>query len=277
MSGAELLCFVPHGPLHGLPLHALPDGDGGYLVERTGTVYAPSISSLSYVLSTKSPPADRAPTVYVAGVAAREDLHPDYVEHDDELFAGDRWDVLADSGPAVSKQHALRSSFGRRILHLTCHGYFNERSPLDSGLLLADGGERPSRRMERVSALEQARTILTAREVRARPWTPRSSSSARAPGFVHAVRNAGDELEGLSRAFLYAGSSAVMAGLWNVDQLTSRDLLRAFYRHWSDPVKKPEKWQALQWAQQEFLRSAEEPYLRHPYHWAPFVLHGDWR
>ena len=50
VSGAELLCFVPHGPLHGLPLHALPDGDGGYLVERTGTVYAPSISSLSYVL-----------------------------------------------------------------------------------------------------------------------------------------------------------------------------------------------------------------------------------
>ena len=91
------------------------------------------------------------------------------------------------------------------------------------------------------------------------------------------MRNAGDELDGLSRAFLYAGNSAVMAGLWNVDQLTSRDLLRAFYRHWSDPVRKPEKWQALQWAQQEFLRSAEEPYLRHPYHWAPFVLHGDWR
>jgi tetratricopeptide (TPR) repeat protein len=277
VSGAELLCFVPHGPLHGLPLHALPDGDGGYLVERTGTVYAPSISSLSYVLSTKSPPAERAPTVYVAGVAAREDPHPDYVEHDDELFAGDRWDVLADSGPAVSKHRALRSSFGRRILHLTCHGYFNERSPLDSGLLLAGGGERPSRLMDRVSALEQARTILTAREVMSTSMDAEIVVLRACAGSVHAVRNAGDELDGLSRAFLYAGNSAVMAGLWNVDQLTSRDLLRAFYRHWSDPVKKPEKWQALQWAQQEFLRSAEEPYLRHPYHWAPFVLHGDWR
>jgi tetratricopeptide (TPR) repeat protein len=277
VSGAELLCFVPHGPLHGLPLHALPDGDGGYLAERIGTVYAPSISSLSYVLSTRSSPAEREHTVYAAGVAAREDLHPDYVEHDDELFAGGRWDVLADSGPTVTKRHALRSSFGRRILHLTCHGYFNERSPLDSGLLLADGGERPSRVMDRVSVLEQARTILTAREVMSTSMDAEIVVLRACAGSVHAVRNAGDELDGLSRAFLYAGNSAVMAGLWNVDQLTSRDLLRAFYRHWSDPVRKPEKWQALQWAQQEFLRSAEEPYLRHPYHWAPFVLHGDWR
>jgi tetratricopeptide (TPR) repeat protein len=277
VSGAELLCFVPHGPLHGLPLHALPDGDGGYLAERIGTVYAPSISSLSYVLSTKSSPAERAHTVYAAGVAAREDLHPDYVEHDDELFAGGRWDVLADSGPTVTKRHALRSSFGRRILHLTCHGYFNERSPLDSGLLLADGAERPSRRMDQVSLLEQARTILTAREVMSTSMGAEIVVLRACAGSVHAVRNAGDELDGLSRAFLYAGNSAAMAGLWNVDQLTSRDLLRAFYRHWSDPVRKPEKWQALQWAQQEFLRSAEEPYLRHPYHWAPFVLHGDWR
>ena len=235
VSGAEFLCFVPHGPLHGLPLHALPDSDGGYLVERTGTVYAPSISSLSYVLSTKSSPAERAHTAYVAGVAAREDGHPDYLEHEDELFAGGRWDVLADSGPTVTKRHALRSSFGRRILHLTCHGYFNERSPLDSGLLLADGGERPSRLMDRVSALEQARTILTAREVMSTSMDAEIVVLRACSGSVHAVRNAGDELDGLSRAFLYAGNSAVMAGLWNVDQLTSRDLLRAFYRHWSEP------------------------------------------
>ena len=162
MSGAELLCFVPHGPLHGLPLHALPDGDGGYLVERIGTVYAPSISSLSYVLSTKSSPAERAPTVYAAGVAAREDAHPDYLEHDDELFAEDRWDVLADtragrhqaSGAAVEPRTSPPAPHLPRLLQRAV--------PLDSGLLLADGGERPSRVMDRVSALEQARTILTA-------------------------------------------------------------------------------------------------------------------
>ena len=131
--------------------------------------------------------------------------------------------------------------------------------------------------MDRVSALEQARTILTARQVMSTSMDAEIVVLRACSGSVHAVRNAGDELDGLSRAFLYAGNSAVMASLWNVDQLTSRDLLRAFYRHWSDPVKKPEKWQALQWAQQEFLRSAEEPYLRHPYDWAPFVLHGDWR
>jgi tetratricopeptide (TPR) repeat protein len=278
VSGVELLCFVPHGPLHGLPLHALPDGDGGYLIERTGTVYAPSISSLTYVLSTTSSPAERAPTVYVAGVAARDDTHPDYLEHDDEMFAGGRWDVLADRGPAVTKHQVLRSSFGRRILHLTCHGYFNERSPLDSGLLLADGGgERPSKPTDRVSPLEQARTILTAREVMSTSMDAEIVVLRACSGSVHAVRNAGDELDGLSRGFLYAGNSAVMASLWNVDRQSSRDLLRAFYLHWSDPVKKPEKWQALQRAQQEFLQSAEKPYLRHPYHWAPFVLHGDWR
>ncbi|BCY08916.1 CHAT domain-containing tetratricopeptide repeat protein [Actinoplanes sp. L3-i22] len=277
VSGAELICIVPHGPLHGLPVHALPDGDGRYLIERAGTVYAPSISSLSYVLGTTSPSNQRAPTVYAAGVAAREDAHRDFLEHDDELFADGRWEVLAERGPAVTKQRVLSSSRGRRILHLTCHGYFNERSPLDSGLLLADGWERPSRMMDRVSALQQARTVLTAREVMATPMDAEVVVLRACSGSVHAERNAGDELDGLSRAFLYAGNSAVMASLWNVDQQSSQELLRAFYRHWSDPVERPQKWQALQRAQLEFLRSAEEQYLRHPYHWAPFVLHGDWR
>ncbi len=61
--------------------------------------------------------------------------------------------------------------------------------------------------------------------------------------------------------------------MWNVDQSSSHELLSKFYRNWSE-LGLP-KWKALQAAQREFIGSGGN--LRHPYHWAPFILIGSWR
>jgi CHAT domain-containing protein len=87
----------------------------------------------------------------------------------------------------------------------------------------------------------------------------------------------GDELLGLIRAFLYAGAPSVVASLWKVDARSTRDLMVGFYRHLrqayldSGTIDKPE---ALRQAQ---LRVMEREGARSSFHWAPFILVGDWR
>jgi CHAT domain-containing protein len=79
-------------------------------------------------------------------------------------------------------------------------------------------------------------------------------------------------LLGLSRAFLYAGAPSLLLTLWNVSQRSSRTLLEAFYNRWLDEAAPLPKWAALREAQLLALRGADA----HPYHWAPYVLVGDW-
>ena len=83
-------------------------------------------------------------------------------------------------------------------------------------------------------------------------------------------------MEGFSRALLAAGASAALVAMWNVDQASSHRLLASFYTHLADARNLSGKWRALQRAQLEYIFSDDEK-LRHPYHWAPFALIGDWR
>lgn len=81
------------------------------------------------------------------------------------------------------------------------------------------------------------------------------------------AQSRGDDIVGLGRAFLYAGSPSVIASLWNVDDEATEVLMTAFYHHLKDGQGKA---QALRSAQAE--TRARYP---HPFYWAAFVLTGD--
>ena len=81
---------------------------------------------------------------------------------------------------------------------------------------------------------------------------------------------AGDDFVGLTRAFLRAGSGAVLASLWEVDDRSTPELMKAFYGRLSAAGPAA----ALASAQRSMLGSRDSR-LSHPYHWAPFVLVGD--
>jgi CHAT domain-containing protein len=70
---------------------------------------------------------------------------------------------------------------------------------------------------------------------------------------------------GLQRAFLYAGTPAVVTTLWKVDDKATYDLIRAFYSKLESagPVE------ALRQAQLETIAT-----YPHPYQWAAFSLTG---
>jgi CHAT domain-containing protein len=76
----------------------------------------------------------------------------------------------------------------------------------------------------------------------------------------------GDDLVGLTRGFLYAGSSSIVASLWKVDDLATAQLLTRFYKE----MESADKREALRTAQLETKKK-----YPHPYYWASFQLTGN--
>jgi CHAT domain-containing protein len=80
----------------------------------------------------------------------------------------------------------------------------------------------------------------------------------------------GDEMVGMARAFIYAGTPSVLASLWKVDDYYTEKLMVSFYR----ALKDTDKITALHLARKEMM---EKYCKKHPFYWAPFVLIGDFR
>jgi len=75
----------------------------------------------------------------------------------------------------------------------------------------------------------------------------------------------GDEVVGLSRAFLYAGTPAVIVSLWSVADQPTAILMTEFYKLLRDHSARD----ALRLAQLEVMKQYPAPF-----HWAPFQLIG---
>ena len=83
----------------------------------------------------------------------------------------------------------------------------------------------------------------------------------------------GEGLESLARGFMHAGASRLVASLWQVEDESTSELMKSFYRRvLSTPRLSPAA--ALREAQVEIMRN---PRWRDPYYWAGFVFLGDWR
>jgi len=80
-------------------------------------------------------------------------------------------------------------------------------------------------------------------------------------------RRRGDDIIGLSRAFLYAGSPSVIASLWSVDDDATKLLMVAFYTGLKHGLSKGD---ALRGAQAEVRKKYASPF-----YWSGFVLTGD--
>ncbi|MCI0470806.1 MAG: CHAT domain-containing protein, partial [Candidatus Aminicenantes bacterium] len=80
----------------------------------------------------------------------------------------------------------------------------------------------------------------------------------------------GEGVTGLTRAFMYAGSPAVVAGLWKVDDLAAKELMIKFYRNMID--KKMSKPEALRQAKLALIKDGK---FASPYYWSAFVLYGE--
>ncbi|MBI4752467.1 MAG: CHAT domain-containing protein [Acidobacteria bacterium] len=82
----------------------------------------------------------------------------------------------------------------------------------------------------------------------------------------------GEGIVGLTRGFMYAGTSRVIASLWAINDDTTSELMKEFYRTMLSEHLSPGT--ALRKAQ---LALWQRTPRQNPYFWAGFVLQGDWK
>ena len=85
----------------------------------------------------------------------------------------------------------------------------------------------------------------------------------------------GDDLVGLTRSFMYAGTPAVVASLWVVDDAATLAWMRQFYRSWQ--LDGETRMEAARSAALAMLSQQDDPDWMFPYYWAAFVYLGDAR
>ena len=78
--------------------------------------------------------------------------------------------------------------------------------------------------------------------------------------------SSGDEMVGLTRSFIYAGTPSIITTLWKVNDRASYELMREFYSN----LKTNKKSEALRQAQLKTMQEFPEPFF-----WAAYELTGE--
>lgn len=154
--------------------------------------------------------------------------------------------------------HADLSSF--RILHLVTHGVFDATQPELSGLFLSrvDAQGQPLDGFVGLADIYKLHARLDLVVL-----------SACHSALATTVR--GEGRVGLTRGFMYAGASSVVASLWKVDDEAGAELMRQFYVNMLQRGLSPSA--ALRTAQ---MTIREQPHWRSPYFWAGFTFEGEY-
>ncbi len=157
---------------------------------------------------------------------------------------------------------ATGGDLGRyRIIHFATHGLLNSEHPGLSGLVLSLVNENGRAqdgflRMHEIYNLQLSADVVVL--------------SACQTALGQEIK--GEGLIGMTRGFMYAGAQRVVASLWQVDDLATRELMERFYRGMLKNGLRPAA--ALRAAQLDMLK---EKRWAAPFFWSAFVIQGEWK
>ena len=247
------LIIVPHGALHKVPFSTLSDGQR-YMIDKYTLSVLPAASVMDHILKKRKAEKER---LLVFANPKTEYVPLEFAEIEgktiSKIFPQNEVYSREKATETIAREKA--SSFN--ILHFATHGEFNDRQPLQSGLLLAKDEEN--------DGYLQVHEIFGMDLRNANLVTLSACDTALSKIF------GGDDLVGLARGFIYAGTPSLLATLWKVDDPATAKLMEYFYKNWKQGMSKPE---ALRQAQ---IALKNIPEFKHPYYWAPFVMIGDWK
>jgi CHAT domain-containing protein len=249
IRGKELL-IVPHDVLHYVPFQALVAPGGRYLIEDYPIEYLSSASLMQFTKGKKK----------ASRVTALAFGNPDLSDEAFNLrFAEREAKEVAQAYPKSSilvrdlatKNKAVSLSPDNDVLHFAVHAEFNQEDPMSSALLLAKGQDRDGRlKASEIFALNLKADLVVL------------SACETGLGKI----SSGDEIVGLTRAFIYAGTPSVITTLWKVNDRSSYELMHEFYAN----LKTLRKSEALRQAQLKIMTEFPEPFF-----WAAFGLTGE--
>lgn len=231
------LVVAPSGLLHGLPFHALTDGEG-CMWDRWEVSYIPAGSLLELL---RAPCSPEGPVVCVGDSfrgrfpGAMEEARWVAAKLGARLWEGPTPEELLD---------ALRDT---SWAHVASHCRFRPDTPLLSAIHLTAG---PLTAADILASAPGCRVVvLSGCDTAASTVLP------------------GDELMGFARAWFSAGAAALVLSLWPVEDSSTADFMKHFYEALLRGARLP---QALREA--ALGLRATRP---HPWQWAAFAVMGD--
>ncbi len=263
VDASDRILIVPAGELYYLPFNGLgkltADGSLSFLIETKSFAYFASADLLNAIAATtkasNSAHSKSSSTLLALGnpdgslpAASTE------VSQLGRLFSGSN--VYTGKDATVSRVTTSGSSAA--YLHFATHGFINSLEPKESYLLLAGTPDRLTVKdlvedNYKLSFTGTRIVTLSACETNIGGYDPSAVYSS------------------LSRAFSKAGAPTVVASLWSVNDVSTRETMTTFYKQLADGQSKGE---AMRRAQ---LATMRDPRFAHPYYWAPFIILGDWR
>ena len=249
LGSPKSIVVVAHGILHYLPFAALRKFDGTLLIDQYGLRFLPSASVLKFLRPSHPGKKDQIL------VLANPDLgdpkfNLQFAEGEalavGKLFANSRVLVRKDASETNFKNAGMAFSH----IHFATHGKFQADDPLSSGLYLAKDVESDG--------------VLTVGELYSMNINADLVTLSACETGLGKVAN-GDDVVGLTRGFLYAGSRSIVASLWSVDDNATAELMKMFYQN----MAKMNKVQSLRQAQISTRKT-----FTHPFFWAAFQLTG---
>ncbi|UOY05820.1 CHAT domain-containing protein [Muricauda sp. SCSIO 64092] len=266
LTNVERLCIIPDGSLHTLSFEVLHNG-GGHLIEDYAFTYAYA----TQLLGRKGDNGEIPPEDYMGFAASysnslstklrfrkrffgEEVLSPlslskKEVEQASKIFGGK---TFLDDG--ASLENFYNNANNARILHLSLHGLVDTDDPSRSCIIFDD-----TKKEFLLSPPDLYKNRLGADLVLL-------SACHSANGKIYN----GEGVQGMSKAFLLAGSQNVLSSLWNASESSSLGITHSFLTY----VKQGVPFDlALQKAKLNYLKEVT-PSQRHPYYWANFVLVG---
>ena len=239
-TDSKRLIIVPHQALHYVPFHALCDGDR-FLIDDHDITYGASASVLKICRDKK--PMNSAKHDLILAVA--DELTPfinDEVAALRELLPNAM--VFVGTEATEDKLRLYAPSAGK--IHIAAHGIFRADNPMFSSLKLGD-------------------TWLNLFDIFNLQLGAELTTLSACETGMSAVWE-GDELLGLARGFLYAGTPSLVVSLWTVNDRSTAQMMQRFYKGLQGGLSKSH---ALREAILEVKAS-----FPHPYYWAPFILLG---
>lgn len=161
----------------------------------------------------------------------------------------------------ASRSTAMSGILARyRIIHFATHGLLNNKHPELSGLVLSLVNKEGKTRDGFLKLQDIYDMRLRADLV---------VLSGCETGLGEEIN--GEGLVGLTRGFMYAGASRVVASLWSISDLATATLMAEFYKFMENGMPPAAALRAAQiqmWKQQQW---------KSPYYWAAFQIQGEWR
>ena len=258
LTGSDHVIIVPHGILHYLPFSMLMR-DNEFLIDRFSISLVPSSTVLGYCLE-KGGRFPNDPQKIVVTAFGNPDLgdpsyNLSYAEKEILSLQRSFPRLTAFTEQEASEKKVKQIVGNQNILHFACHATYNPEAPLFSALLLgASDGEDGRLEAQEIFGLRLNSDLVTL--------------SACETGLGKITQ--GDEIIGLSRSFIYAGTPSILTSLWKVDDLATAVMMKRFYRYLAAGSTRAEALRQAQLVVRDLLNP-------HPSAWAAFQITGDFR